>query len=103
MSIWDHTAKKWLWQYPKYTLRVQNIAFNVDGLRLKVGVTARIPCSYFLAGDVDVATVWVRMRRGKVRGCGDRERGNGEHRGGQRLAERVPAKILGPDLQLKST
>ena len=49
-----------------------------------------------LAGDVDVATVWVRMRRGKVRGCGDGERGNGECRGGQRWAEWVPAKNSWP-------
>ena len=87
MSIWDHTAKKQLRQYPKYALRVQNIAFNVDGSQLEVGVTARIPRSYFLVGDVDAAMVWVRMRRGKVRGCGDGERGNGECRGGQRWAE----------------
>ena len=85
--IWDHTAKKWLWQYPKYALGVQNIAFNADSLWLKVGITARIPHSYFLVGDVDVVTVWARMRRGKVRGCGDGERGNSECRGGQRWAE----------------
>ena len=39
-----------------------------------------MPHSCFLAGDVDAATVWVRMRRGKVRGCGDGERGNNEGR-----------------------
>ena len=75
---------------------MQNIAFNADGSQLKVGVIARIPCSYFLAGDVDVATVWVRMRRGKVRGCGDRERGDGKYRGGQRWAEGVLAKKSQP-------
>ena len=71
VSIWDHMVKKQLWQYLKYALGVQNIAFNADGSQLEVEVMVRIPCSYFLAGDVDTATVWVRMRRGKVRGCGD--------------------------------
>ena len=110
VSIWDHTVKKQLWQYPKYALGVQNIAFNADGLQLEVGVMARIPHSYFLAGDVDTATVWARTRRGKVRGCGDGERGSGEPRGGQKWAEvgrggqrGCRQKILGPDLQLKST
>ena len=85
---------------PKVHARGANIAFNVDSSQLEVGVMARIPRSYLLAGDVDAAMVWVRMRRGKVRGCGDRERGNGEHRGGQSGCRQ---KILGPDLQLKST
>jgi len=39
VSIWDHTAKKRLRQYPKYGLGVQDIAFNVDGTRLAVGVS----------------------------------------------------------------
>ncbi|KAF8517022.1 WD40 repeat-like protein, partial [Hysterangium stoloniferum] len=39
VSIWDHTAKKRLRQYPKYSLSVQDIAFNVDGSRLAVGVS----------------------------------------------------------------
>ena len=68
VSIWDHTVNKRLWQYLKYTLGVQNIAFNVVRSQLEVGVTVRIPCSYFLVGVVDVVMVWERMRRGKVRG-----------------------------------
>lgn len=39
VSIWDHTAKKRLRQYPKYAISVQDIAFNVDGSRLAVGVS----------------------------------------------------------------
>ena len=39
VSIWDHMVKKRLWQYPKYALRVQDIAFNVDRLWLVVGVS----------------------------------------------------------------
>ena len=39
MSIWDHTAKKRLRQYPKYPLGVRDIAFNADGTRLAVGVS----------------------------------------------------------------
>ena len=39
MSIWDHTAKKRLRQYPKYALGVQDIAFSADGARLAVGVS----------------------------------------------------------------
>jgi len=39
VSIWDHTAKKRLRQYPKYALGVRDIAFNVDGSRLAVGVS----------------------------------------------------------------
>ena len=31
VSIWDHMVKKQLRQYPKYVLRVQDLAFNVDG------------------------------------------------------------------------
>ena len=38
VSIRDHTVKKQLWQYPKYTLGVQDLVFNVDGLGLAVGV-----------------------------------------------------------------
>ena len=38
VSIWDHTAKKRLRQYPKYPIGVQDIAFNIDGSRLAVGV-----------------------------------------------------------------
>ena len=38
VSIWDHTVKKQLWQYPKYALGVQDLAFNADGLGLMVGV-----------------------------------------------------------------
>ena len=38
VSIWDHTVKKQLWQYPKYTLGVQDLVFNVDGSGLAVGV-----------------------------------------------------------------
>ena len=36
--IWDHMVKKQLQQYPKYVLRVQDIAFNVDRLGLMIGV-----------------------------------------------------------------
>ena len=45
MSIWDHTAKERLQQYPKYTLGVQDIVFNADGSQLAVGVTVRRPRS----------------------------------------------------------
>ena len=34
----DHTVKKQLWQYLKYALGVQDLAFNADGLGLVVGV-----------------------------------------------------------------
>ena len=34
----DHTVKKQLRQYPKYVLGVQDLAFNVDGPGLTVGV-----------------------------------------------------------------
>ena len=59
MLIWDHTVKERLQQYPKYVLRVQDIAFNADGSRLAVGVMARRPRS-------SVHTFWwgVWMRHG---------------------------------------
>ena len=78
---------------PKYALGVQDIAFNVDGSQLAVGVRNCWGHSedtlFILFGRglecVGAATVWERTRRGKVRGCGDGERGGSEHRrGGQR-------------------
>ena len=87
MSIWDHTAKKRLRQYLKYVIGVQDIAFDVDGSWLAMGVSygwehGEDACSYFLAAGVDAATVWARARRDKVRGCGERER------------ERISIKVL---------
>ena len=89
MSIWDHTVKKLLRHYLTYALEMQDIRFHADGLRLAVGVSYGWEHSEdapltLLAGGVDVAMVWVSTRRSKVRGHGDGERGDGEHRGGQR-------------------
>ncbi|PVG01361.1 WD40 repeat-like protein [Serendipita vermifera] len=39
VSIWDHTAKKRLRQYPKYHNAVNAVAFNRTGSRLAVGVS----------------------------------------------------------------
>ena len=39
VSIWDHTAKKQLWQYPKYMLGMQDITFNVNGSWVVVEVS----------------------------------------------------------------
>ena len=63
--IWDHTAKKQLWQYPKYMLRVQDIVFNVDRSWLAVGVRD-IP--FIIFGGVCGCSG--RQEQG-VRGCGD--------------------------------
>ena len=41
-------------------------------------------------------TVWERTRRGKDRGCGDSERSDSKHRGGQRGAEGVPGNFTWP-------
>lgn len=39
VSIWDHSAKKRLKQYPKYPLGVQDIVFSNDGSRLAIAVS----------------------------------------------------------------
>jgi cell cycle arrest protein BUB3 len=39
VSIWDHTAKKRLRQYPKYHNAVNAVAFNQTGTKLAVGVS----------------------------------------------------------------
>jgi len=39
VSIWDHTAKKRLRQYPKYHNAVNDISFNMNGTKLAVGVS----------------------------------------------------------------
>ncbi|KDQ09640.1 hypothetical protein BOTBODRAFT_58543 [Botryobasidium botryosum FD-172 SS1] len=39
VSIWDHTAKKRLRQYPKYHAAISSIAFSHDGRRMAVGVS----------------------------------------------------------------
>lgn len=39
VSIWDHTAKKRLRQYPKYHNAVNAVAFNKTGTKLAVGVS----------------------------------------------------------------
>ncbi len=39
VSIWDHTAKKRLRQYPKYHNAVNDISFNMSGTKLAVGVS----------------------------------------------------------------
>ena len=39
ISIWDHTAKKRLRQYPKYHNSVNDISFNTNGTKLAVGVS----------------------------------------------------------------
>lgn len=39
VSIWDHSAKKRLKQYPKYSLGVQDIVFSHDGSRLAIAVS----------------------------------------------------------------
>ena len=93
MLIWDHTAEKPLWHYPTYALKMQDIRFNVDRSRLAVGVSygwehsKDAPLTLFGGGcgcGELPATVWVSMRRSKVRGRGDGKRGDGERRGGQR-------------------
>ena len=39
VSVWDHTAKKRLRQYPKYHNAVNDISFNTNGTKLAVGVS----------------------------------------------------------------
>ena len=39
ISVWDHTAKKRLRQYPKYHNAVNDISFNTNGTKLAVGVS----------------------------------------------------------------
>lgn len=39
ISVWDHTAKKRLRQYPKYHNAVNDISFNNTGTKLAVGVS----------------------------------------------------------------
>jgi len=39
VSVWDHTAKKRLRQYPKYHNAVNDISFNNTGTKLAVGVS----------------------------------------------------------------
>ena len=39
VSVWDHTAKKRLRQYPKYHNAVNDISFNSTGTKLAVGVS----------------------------------------------------------------
>lgn len=39
VSIWDHTAKKRLRQYPKYHNAVNAVSFNKNGTKLAVGVS----------------------------------------------------------------
>jgi len=39
VSVWDHTAKKRLRQYPKYHNAVNDISFNKTGTKLAVGVS----------------------------------------------------------------
>lgn len=39
VSMWDHTAKKRLRQYPKYKEGVAALAFSADGAKLAVGVS----------------------------------------------------------------
>jgi hypothetical protein len=61
VSIWDHTAKKRLRQYPRYALGVRDIAFNVDGSRLAVGVSYGWENGAEQAGkSVGTARVFVR-------------------------------------------
>jgi cell cycle arrest protein BUB3 len=37
VSVWDHTSKKRLKQYPKFSVGVSALAFSPDGGRLAVG------------------------------------------------------------------
>lgn len=39
VSVWDHTAKKRLRQYPKYHNAVNDISFNKTGTKLAIGVS----------------------------------------------------------------
>jgi cell cycle arrest protein BUB3 len=39
VCLWDHTAKKRLRQYPKYTSAISALAFSADGNKLAVGVS----------------------------------------------------------------
>lgn len=39
VSIWDHTAKKRLRQYPKYRNAVNDVAFNKTGTKIAIGVS----------------------------------------------------------------
>ena len=39
VSIWDHTAKKRLRQYPKYHNAINAVSFNKTGTKLAVGVS----------------------------------------------------------------
>ncbi|GJJ15256.1 hypothetical protein Clacol_009532 [Clathrus columnatus] len=65
VSIWDHTAKKRLRQYPKYASGVQDIAFNNDGSRLAIGV------SYGWENGPEQAAKSVGTARVIVRTAGD--------------------------------
>ena len=39
MSLWDHTAKKRLKQYPKYSSAVNSLAFDHTGTHLAIGIS----------------------------------------------------------------
>lgn len=39
VSLWDHTAKKRLRQYPKYKEGIPSLAFSADGSKLAVAVS----------------------------------------------------------------
>lgn len=70
VSIWDHTAKKRLRQYPKYPMSVQDIAFNVDGSRLAIGVSYGWENGAEQAGkSVGTTRVYVREVGDEVKVC----------------------------------
>jgi len=39
VSLWDHTAKKRLKQYPKYASAVTSLSFSPSGEKLAIGVS----------------------------------------------------------------
>ncbi|KIJ29057.1 hypothetical protein M422DRAFT_37087 [Sphaerobolus stellatus SS14] len=65
VSIWDHSAKKRLRQYPKYQMSVQDVAFNCDGSLLAIGV------GYGWEQGAEKAGSSVGTARVYVRGLGD--------------------------------
>lgn len=73
VSIWDHTAKKRLRQYPKYALGVQDVAFNLDGSRLAIGVSYGWENGPEQAAkSVGTAQVFIREMGDEVKVCAAR-------------------------------
>jgi cell cycle arrest protein BUB3 len=67
VSIWDHTLKKRLRQYPKYAAGVPAIAFSPDGQKLAVGVSYTWEDGEAGAKSAPTPSIWVRTLGDEVK------------------------------------